>query len=336
MNEHGRRTSPTHPEQRSLSSQLDRIETTVQTKTIHNSLREIHYDEDREEFRQSSAVLQHIYGLRHPATIERLENCGSDGHVYYDQEASRVIVRASHCHIRWCPICSKIRTRRISGLVYDWLMAAQSPSFITLTLSHIPDEPLARMVERLHIGFKKFRRNKTIRQNIIGGIWFLQVKRGRDKQWHAHLHIAADSIFIPKEQLSSIWLDSTGDSKIIDIQRIWNKAQMAAYVARYVSKPARLSEFSFSDAVEIVLTLKGMRLFGKFGTAAQLDFGNAEPEQKPNLIPICSLRQLANLAKSDMIPLAFKIYSAFRENEPISYADISNFLPLISSETIPI
>lgn len=306
---------------RSSSSKLDRIETTQQTTSIHYSEREIYYDLDREELNMAETVLSFLHDGRHPETIERFRNCSTDTYLYYDQDTSRIISRSSHCHIRWCPICATKRARFISGITYDWLMAAREPSFITLTLAHIAGESLAAMLGRLHSAFKIFRRDKQIKQSVFGGIWFLQVKRGRDSEWHAHLHIAADSSFIPKERLSEIWLKCTGDSKIIDIQRIREKSKMAAYVARYVSKPCELKELSFSDAIEVVETLRGKRLFGKWGNAAQLQFKPQEKEQQ-NLIPIASLSIIAKLHRNGISQVATNIYRALHTGEPIDKEQI--------------
>lgn len=314
------------------SSSLDSIETSKQMKTYYNSEQEISYHADPDEFRQTHAVLSHLYGFRKHQIINRLEDCGRDSFVYYDQDAAAVVLRSSHCHLRWCPICAAKRARRISGTAYDWLMAAREPAFITLTLAHIPGETLGNMLKRLDLGFKKFRRDKTLRTSLFGGIWFRQVKRGADGHWHAHLHIAADTRFIPQRQLSAIWAAATSNSKIVDIQRVWDKRKVAAYIARYVSKPARLSEFSFSDAVEIVTTLHSKRMFGKWGTASQLQFGEPEEQAQANLIPVCKLSLLASLARSGLSPLAHKLYTAMICRDRIAAAEVEAFKEAVAAE----
>jgi len=108
---------------------------------------------------------------------------------------------------------------------------------------------------------------KVIKYSMRGGIWFLQVKRGRgDHKWHPHLHIVADSDYIDKQALSLAWLQATGNSYIIDIRSIKNESEVADYVARYSSLPCRLTDFTKADRVEIATVLHGVRLSSCFGT----------------------------------------------------------------------
>lgn len=314
-----RKSSENQSFSKTSSSSLDRIETTKQTPPIYNSERQLHYESDAREFEQSNAVLRHIYRLAHPATIERLEACSSFSSIYYDKDAGTLRKITPRCHIRWCPICAGFRAKRISGLTFDWLVAAREPSFITLTLAHQAGQTLTSQITKLQIAFKKFRRDKYIKQNIRGGIWFLETKRGRDTEWHTHLHIAADSQFMPQRTISDIWLACTSDSKIIHIERIKSKQKMAAYVAKYCSKPIRLSDVSFKDAVEIVSSCKGKRLFGKWGTAAQLQFEEPKPEQRPNEIKVCSLKNLKRAADLGCYPQTQEIWEAIHTGRPVSH-----------------
>lgn len=317
------------PSANRASSKLDRIETSKQTKTYFNSESEVSYANNTAEFQATSEALLHLYSFRHPEIIDRYQNCGTDTYLYYDVAERRVVGRSSKCHLRWCPLCSSKRAGAIAAACHDWLMAARNPSFITLTLQHYENESLRNNIARLHQAFKILRRSKTFKQAVFGGIWFFQTKRGRDSLWHSHLHIAADSEYIRKSELSDLWQAATGDSKIVDIQRVKSPKKMAAYVARYVSRPMQLQDFSFDDRIEIITTLHGKRMFGKWGTAAQLNFKEQEPESS-NLVPIASLRRIAQLCRTGIIPRAKDIYRAWRDKCEIAYEWISPVIDLLS------
>lgn len=299
-------------------SSLDSIETTAHF-TIPESLHERRFQDDPDEFRQTSAVLSHIYQFRNPETLRRFDACGSDAFFFYDENSGHIAVRANSCHIRWCPACAAARAGLVAGRLFDWLAAIERPTFITLTHQHRVGESISAGLRRLHESFRHFRRLKAVRENMRGGVWFLQVKRGRDSCWHAHIHIAADCSYIPQRELSGLWLQSTGDSSIVDIRAVHNKEKLASYIARYVSRPARLSDFNFSDAVEIVTSLRGRRLFGKWGNAAQLKFNNRESEeQERKLVKIGSWKLLKKACDDNIYDEPRKLWNAYILHEPIS------------------
>lgn len=314
------------------SSRLDRLETIQQTKRIYNSIREESYESDPIEFDRVQQVFDHLYRYRSPETMRRFEDCGRTTHLYYDPVERTIRSTGSFCHIRWCPVCSPRRVAQISGACFDWLLAAREPSFITLTLHHIAGEALSVQLDRLHEAFKKFRRHKRIKELIFGGIWFLQVKRGGDAQWHSHLHIAADSTFIPKNELSGIWSQASNGSKIIDISRVRSKRAVAGYVSRYVSRVEKLSNFSFDDALEVCCTLRGRRLYGKWGNASQLRFKTAtEQLDTSGLVKIGTLKQLASAARLNCYPEVNAVYDAYRTHEPIDHNSVLAAIDIISA-----
>jgi hypothetical protein len=176
-------------------------------------------------------------------------------------------VASSKCKMRWCPLCIKSRRYVITLAAVNWLADLDRPKFLTLTLKH-SNAPLADQIKNLYQLFRDFRRRPWTKKRLKGGIWFFQIKRSKESgQWHPHIHILLDSKFIPKEELSQKWLETTKSSRIIDIRAIHDKRKAAEYVARYAAAPCRLVDYSLDDAVEIVRAMHGLRIVGTFGTA---------------------------------------------------------------------
>lgn len=196
-----------------------------------------------------------------------LQNCSSFAWFVRHTETGEVRVHSSKCRQRWCPLCAQTLANWRTMSLIDYVGTLDRPKFITLTLKH-SNAPLKQQINDLYDAFKKLRKLKLMVKTIHGGVWFFQVKRSKsDGLWHPHLHIVADSDYIPKNQLSQAWLSITHTSKIVDVRVIRNPSQTARYVARYSARPANLAELPPNRRVEVILSLAGRRLCGTWGTA---------------------------------------------------------------------
>lgn len=185
--------------------------------------------------------------------------------------SGRVRVASSRCRLRWCPLC--IRTKRyiIVNSVIPWAKNVKKPKFITLTLKH-STAPLSHQIKSLYDYFRVLRRRPAWKRRIKGGIWFFQVKKSeQDGLWHPHLHMLSSGHYLSRDDLSRLWLDVTGSSKIVDITGVKNIKETAKYVSRYATSPCRLSDLCLEDAVEVVDAMHGRRICGTWGTAKGID-----------------------------------------------------------------
>ena len=186
------------------------------------------------------------------------------------------------CGDRLCTICANKRSARLRLALIPRLEQA-NVAFITLTLAGLPRESLPAKIDRLYKSFRALRLMPLWKKSVKGGVAFLEIKHNaKSNRWHPHLHILADSSFMPHAELSQLWYAITGDTFIVDIRRIDSKDQVAGYVTKYASKPLNMSFANDPDLLdEAVIALKGRRLalaFGSFyGTPLDL-----EPEEMCN------------------------------------------------------
>lgn len=196
-----------------------------------------------------------------------LQECSSFAWFVRHAETGEVRVHSSKCRQRWCPLCAQTLANWRTMALIDYVTTLDRPKFVTLTLKH-SHAPLKQQIDNLYESFKRLRKLKLINKTIHGGVWFFQVKRSKaDGLWHPHLHIVADSDYIPKDELSRAWLSITHTSKIVDVRIIRNPAETARYVARYSARPANLAGLPLSRRVEVISSLAGRRLCGTWGTA---------------------------------------------------------------------
>jgi hypothetical protein len=215
-----------------------------------------------------------------------LMQCKTDAWLAVSNRTRHVIVLSHSCRLRWCPLCSKTRSRLIADGVTSWLKTHPRPKILTLTLKH-STESLDSQITRLYACFRELRRAKFMKTSIRGGIWFFQVKWIKEtSQWHPHLHCLLDSEYIPHGILKQAWKRVTGDSEIVDIRVIYKAKTAAEYVARYAARPAMLSELPTSRRVECVDSLHNRRLLGKWGSANEIVFSRPERSDDGEFVPV--------------------------------------------------
>jgi hypothetical protein len=169
---------------------------------------------------------------------------------------------------------------------------------VTLTLAH-SDKPLVEQLKIFDRFYRNFRRNKTVVQYVTGGIWFLEVKKSdRDNRWHPHYHMLLVGSYMPKALLSRIWLQTTGDSMIVDIRSAGNHKRVAAYVAKYSSKPAELCSMNTDDVLCLMMSLHGKKLVSCFGCAVKLKLSAIVRPDRDKYQRLCSWSTLKTLYNS--------------------------------------
>lgn len=247
---------------------------------------------------------------------ERIKDCCSRSWFYRHEETGRVRVGASRCNLRWCPICAGIRKRAIAEPLEKWLSGLKFKKFITLTLKNSA-APLAGQIDLLYTYFTYLRKKKLWKESVKGGVWFFQVTYNHnDGEWHPHIHIAADSTFLDKWELSALWLEITKNSMIVDVDNIDSDERAAEYVAKYGAKPAFLKDLGVDNSIEAITAMHGRRILGKFGTAKDLSFKPEPPADAKSWVKVGSWFTIRQWF--DKSEVARCIYTAWRSDTAIS------------------
>lgn len=207
-----------------------------------------------------------------PNVIDSFVNCGSGCRVLVNLQNNEVRLAANYCHNRFCVPCGVSRSRLIAAHLVSH-MPDSGARFITLTLRH-NHLPLRQQLDRLYASFRSLRRRRAWQDHVAGGGAFCELKLSeRDHLWHVHLHIIALGSYWQKQELSREWYAVTGDSMVVDIRVIRDPGKVAGYVAKYAGKPLDSWTAAQPDALqEIVVSLKGRRMFTTFGSWRGIKF----------------------------------------------------------------
>lgn len=269
---------------------------------------------------------------------DRITSCRSRAWFARNLSTHKVRVLANACRLRWCPLCADATKRLIAKNTLEWLRHQAHAKMLTLTLRH-SNAPLAHQVSSLYRFFARFRRQRLLRHNVNGGIWFFQITFSEsDQQWHPHLHVAMNSNYISQKDLSELWNRVTGGSYIVDIRQIRNPKKSAEYVARYCSGPCDLTSLDFPQRIELIDALHGRRVCGTFGSAKDLTLRTEKPADRSQWRNVGSFWAVFHMRHTDTN--AALIWKAWRFNGPlpddITIADIDNWLDGIPDLTPPL
>lgn len=218
------------------------------------------------EYEATHEAYMEMYGSPSNSHLMGIRECRKFASFAREKITGEVKVMASACRDRWCPMCSGQKSKYAKEQCELYIKSLKVPRFLTLTLRNDGAE-LQHQLEFLSKCFVTLRNRAYWKRNVTGGVWFLQVKRGKNSGcWHPHLHILLDGDYMEQGRLSALWEQVTYGSPVIDIRRINNVEEAASYVARYSARPAILADQPLEDRITIIKALFGKRLAGTFGT----------------------------------------------------------------------
>jgi hypothetical protein len=198
--------------------------------------------------------------------IGSFSTCGSDYWILRNRHDPELFkISTAKCHDRLCTPCAVDRQatirRNIAARILD-----QPHRFLTLTIRHA-SEPLENLVNRLMTAFRKLRQRQLWRDRVTGGASFLEITYNPEtNQWNPHLHCILEGRYIPRPDLSQLWLAVTGDSQNVHINLIRTRRAAIDYVTKYATKPLPPTVFQRPAALrEAVRALSRRRLVVTFG-----------------------------------------------------------------------
>ena len=287
------------------------------------------------EFAATRAAYVEMYQSPSNNHVMGITDCRKFAHFARDKSTGDVKVFADACRDRWCPMCAGQKAAYAKDQTEIYTKSLEAPRFLTLTLRN-NESALKTQISFLQDCFRKIRCRAYWKKNVTGGIWFLQVKRGKDSGcWHPHFHILLDGNYMEQQKLSDLWKLVTFGSPVIDIRRIHNVEAAAKYVARYTARPAALADMPMADRIEVIKALHGKRLCGTFGNAKTVTLTPPKIEDGSEWQKIGYYDQVIREAATK--PAARAVLDAFFQYEPLSEVAFENYTGFkVNPEIIPI
>lgn len=218
--------------------------------------------------KQRWAIVNALWNAESPGLAKRgrrLGLCCSTPTIRLRGEAD-VYAALQRCRDRLCPKCAIMRGKVCAAKAIALTQRMNAPRFVTLTTAS-RDVPLLLALRHLLTAFSRLRRHPDWRSWVHGGIYALEITYNpKSRQWHPHLHLLVDGSYIPHPKLKALWHKLTGDSFIVDVRAVPDRAKAASYIAAYVAKPADLHSWPAERIREYAETLHGARMIQPFGS----------------------------------------------------------------------
>jgi len=178
------------------------------------------------------------------------------------------------CSNRFCDYCRGGKARTQSQRMNWVLERAQVKGWDTwylLTLTVPGTEDIKAQYRTLLDSFRRLRNRKLWKRYIRGGVYNLEVKRGRAGDWHVHIHCIYWGRSISYAQLRHMWKSSCHEMQWqgqqgTNLKKIVQPVGALRYVLGYIGK----NDMSMVDQVTAARGLRSCQLWGTFGVARGL------------------------------------------------------------------
>ena len=247
-----------------------------------------------------------IYGTQGTERLRKkakaLGSCSRRHFALFPRNDQAPILIASRCCSRLCPTCS----RKMSGDYFSraaetieaslrYGLAGTNPAWLTLTIRNPPFGALDEALRATLKAWRQFRLSPNRRdpspwqERVRGYIWALEVTiNTRARSWHPHIHVLADTEFMPQNALQARWrsiLEKQGIQGQVSIGRAytrsldgsrltpkpgeWEPQQLQSClkeVTKYTLKPIESNKTPSAQILELTNALHNKRLHGSGGT----------------------------------------------------------------------
>jgi hypothetical protein len=276
-----------------------------------------------DEYEATLEAYRELYQRESNPHVQALEGCRTFATFQRDSVTGDLKVFGDSCRDRWCPMCAGQKAAYAKDQTAMFVKSLKAPRFLTLTLRNDGSD-LKPQIEFLQSAFARLRSRAYWKKNVTGGIWFLQVKRGKNSGcWHPHLHILLDGSYMEQGRLSALWELVTFGSPVIDIRRVHDADSAASYVARYTARPAALSEMPICDRIEVIEALFRKRLSGTFGTGKSVTLTPPKIESDTQWDYVGHHDDIVERAEFDSRAKAILV--AFHTYQPLSEKEFEDF-----------
>lgn len=208
--------------------------------------------------------------LRHEKRARRLSLCGAHATLWHSPSTDALRLQSYHCGLRCCPRCREThaaRTRTTLGRFLA-LVPRNRLSMITLTMQH-SQQPLCEQIDHLYSSFRRLRASRLWKEHRPKGYAVLEIERNEERQeWHPHLHLLAETPYMPHATLRETWTTATKGAVIVDIRRVNRRSveRYQRYLTDYLTKPPTTAILdSLSLLTEWIDGLTHRKVLIKFG-----------------------------------------------------------------------
>lgn len=139
--------------------------------------------------------------------VESMKECGRWGTIHTHKDCGAKVYAPYKCGFKWHRKCYKDWSKKVWQEVYGVVKSYRWTSHLVLTVKN--DVSLDRQRKTLLKAFVELRRRK-IWKSVKRGVVFMGLTYNGN-EWHYHLHLIVDCVWIDAEKLTEAWTDIVGE-----------------------------------------------------------------------------------------------------------------------------
>ena len=180
------------------------------------------------------------------------------------------------CGHRSCAVDRAKWFRRNYDLYVELVKGWRSIRFLTLTIKNIL-ELGRRDVARFRGCFAELRLRFP---QIALGFYVVQAPN-HGNGWHLHVHALYDGAYVKQKDLSKAWLEITGDSKIVGIEKASSPEKAVGYLLRDFLQAPKIRPEDVEDFDGVFKGSRMVQQFGSLAARAKIRLGNRVRKPHP-------------------------------------------------------
>ena len=204
-------------------------------------------------------------GIKLHKQADRFESCGSQYLKIGCKDCQTHIICPKRCEVRICTTCAKkynYRIRKRQSSLIKQFPKTKLKRWMMLTVTKKVNKYYSPTTSDAKDLFKQYRKlsNKLYpKSQGCGSFAVLEV--GQEN--NLHIHALVYGYYVPQSKISKLWLELTGDSKIVDIQEVKNQRHSLNYILKYLTKPIdKVNPEKLADYTNLLLGLRRIRTYG--------------------------------------------------------------------------
>lgn len=177
------------------------------------------------------------------------------------------------CGLKVCPRCSRAGAGHRQEVLTHAIAHMADPRALTLTLRNRPRGQLLAMRLEVDRMWRRLREHSEWRKHkVTSAVAVFETKLSTAGEWHVHVHVVYDGLFWRQRQLGHLWQGLARSRADVNpatvwVERVRSRGGMAGYLAKYLTKAAKLDALAADDLAEFVHAWSGFKELRTYGDA---------------------------------------------------------------------
>jgi hypothetical protein len=212
---------------------------------------------------QKASMEAKLAGLGSGRWWENLLRCGREEMFATCTRCGRFTKFFYACNQKFCPRCARKLAGRRAAILEKWSEKLKQPKHVVLTMRNF-EILTGRSIREFRKALKRLR-NEDCWREVTGGCATIELTH-EGRGWHLHAHLLVEAAWVDAKALAISWGTLIGQNFGIVKVKDARDRDYISEVSKYVVKGSELARWPGELILEMILAVRGKRLFFPFGS----------------------------------------------------------------------